>query len=288
MSRVAPAAPGYGLSPRTTTSMRCGSTSDVGSGLPDYVPGPSTRTVRTSSPRYRLRGRTGSRSATRSSCTWTFSSTTSCTRVFLSTLPETRLTCRSLADPMVDVITPRAVVLVAGASARDALHTLAKRGGRNLAAQGVEVRAMGGITNTRAFASRYGPLGLGLPIAGLYDAPEEAKVRHGLAAAGIGAALDPDGLTGLGFYKCSVDLEDELIRALGVEAVEAVIDAAGETRSLRLLAGMPAQRGWTREMVLRRFIEVRSGRKARYAELLVDALEPGRVPAPLAALLTRF
>lgn len=189
---------------------------------------------------------------------------------------------------MVDVITPRAVVLVEGASDRVALHTLAKRGGRDLAAEGVEVVAMGGITNTRAFASRYGPLGLGLPIAGLYDAPEEAKVRHGLAAAGVGAALDPDGLTGLGFYKCSVDLEDELIRALGVEAVEAVIDAAGETRSLRLLAGMPAQRGWTREMVLRRFIEVRSGRKARYAELLVDALEPGRVPAPLAALLARF
>jgi hypothetical protein len=50
---------------------------------------------------------------------------------------------------------------------------------------------------------------------------------------------------------------------------------------------MPAQRGWTRERVLRRFIGARSGRKARYAELLVDALEPGRVPDPLAALLAR-
>jgi hypothetical protein len=50
---------------------------------------------------------------------------------------------------------------------------------------------------------------------------------------------------------------------------------------------MPAQRNWTREAVLRRFLGVRSGRKARYAALLVDALEPGRVPKPLAAVLAR-
>ena len=184
--------------------------------------------------------------------------------------------------------TLRAVVLVEGNSDRVALHTLAERRGRNLAAEGVDVVAMGGITNTRAFASQYGPRGLGVPLVGLYDAPEEATVRHGLAAAGLGAALEPDGLTGLGFYQCSADLEDELIRALGVPTVEAVIEAAGEARSLRLLAGMPAQRGWSREAVIRRFLGVRSGRKARYAMLLVDALEPGRVPEPLAAVLARI
>ena len=185
------------------------------------------------------------------------------------------------------MITPRAVVLVEGNSDRVALLALAERVGRDLAAEGVEVVAMGGITNTRTYASRYGPRGLGVPLAGLYDAPEEAKLRHGLAAGGLHAAVEADGLSGLGFFRCSADLEDELIRALGVEAVEAVIEAAGETRSLRLLAGMPAQRGWTREAVLRRFLGVRSGRKARYAALLVDALEPGRGPEPLAAVLAR-
>jgi hypothetical protein len=186
-----------------------------------------------------------------------------------------------------DVTTLRAVVLVEGNSDRVALEALAKRRGRDLASEGIEIVPMGGITNTRAFASRYGPHGLGLPLAGLYDAAEEGKVRHGLAAAGLAPALQPDGLPGLGFYKCSADLEDELIRAVGVQAVEAVIDAAGETRSLRLLAGMPAQRDWTREAVLRRFLGVRSGRKARYAALLVEALEPGRTPAPLANVLAR-
>lgn len=184
-------------------------------------------------------------------------------------------------------MTPRTVVLVEGHSDRVALLTLARRHGRDLAAEGVDVVPMGGITNTRAFASRYGPRGLGIRLAGLYDAPEEARLQHGLAAAGLGAALEPGGLAGLGFHGCSADLEDELVRALGVPAVEAVIEAAGETRSLQLLAGMPAQRDWTRVAVIRRFLGSRSGRKARYAELMVDALEPGRVPEPLAALLAR-
>lgn len=178
-------------------------------------------------------------------------------------------------------------MLVEGDSDRVALLTLAERYGRDLAADGVSVVAMGGITNTRSFASRYGPHGLGLPIVGLYDAPDEDKLRGGLAAAGLADAMEPEGLTRLGFYKCSADLEDELIRALGVEAVEGVIEAAGETRSLQLLAGMPVQRGWTREAVLRRFLGVRSGRKARYAALLVEALELERVPEPLAAVVTR-
>ena len=183
--------------------------------------------------------------------------------------------------------TPRVVVLVEGNSDRVALRTLARRLGRDLSAGGVEVVAMGGITNTRAFASRYGPRGLGIPLVGLYDAAEEAKLRHGLAAAGLAAALEPDGPSGLGFYKCSADLEDELIRALGPDGVEAVIESAGDGRALRLLAGMPAQRDWTRLAILHRFLGSQAGRKARYAELLVDALDPHHVPEPLAAVLAR-
>ncbi len=173
---------------------------------------------------------------------------------------------------------PRSVVLVEGHSDRVALHTLAGRLGRDLEAEGVRVVAMGGITNTRAFATRYGPNGLGLPLAGLYDVGEESVLRRGLAAAGMPVALEPHGPERLGFYACSSDLEDELIRALGVDGVEAVIAAAGEAQSLRLLTGMPAQRGWTREALLRRFLGSQSGRKARYAALLVAALAPTRCP----------
>jgi hypothetical protein len=182
---------------------------------------------------------------------------------------------------------PRSVVLVEGNSDRIALHTLAECLGRDLDAEGVEVVAMGGITNTRAFATRYGPHGLDLPLAGLYDVGEEAVLRRGLAAAGLGDALEPHGPERLGFHACSSDLEDELIRALGTDGVEAVIEAAGEAQSLRLLSGMPAQRGWTRVALLRRFLGSQSGRKARYAALLVRALAPGQAPEPLATLLAR-
>ncbi len=185
------------------------------------------------------------------------------------------------------VTTPRTVVLVEGHSDAVALHTLARRQGRDLVAEGVDVIPMDGVTNTRVFASRYGPDGLGIPLAGLYDLPAEAILQRGLAAAGLPEALEPDGPARLGFFACSADLEDELLRALGTPAAEDVIEAAGEAQSLRLLAGMPAQRGWTREAVLKRFLGSRSGRKARYAELFVDALEPGRVPEPLAAVLAR-
>jgi hypothetical protein len=180
------------------------------------------------------------------------------------------------------------VVLVEGNSDRVAVETLARRHGRDLAKEGIEVVAMHGITNTRTFALRYGPRGLGVRLAGLYDEADEAKLLNGLAAGGLIEALKPADLPGLGFFKCSADLEDELIRALGADAVEAVIDAEGETASLRLLAQMPAQRDWTREALLHRFIGVRSGRKARYAGLLVEALKHDRAPEPLAGLLAHL
>jgi hypothetical protein len=84
---------------------------------------------------------------------------------------------------------------------------------------------------------------------------------------------------------CEADLEDELIRALGTARVERVIDDEGELRSLRTLQKQPAQQGRPVEAQLRRFIGTRSGRKLRYARLLVEALDLGHVPRPLDRLL---
>lgn len=186
---------------------------------------------------------------------------------------------------MVTVDAPRTALLVEGNSDRAALHALAAREQQGLA--GVDVIPMGGITNIRTFALHFGPRGLGMALAGLYDAGEEGFVRRGLVAAGLPSAAEPGGLERLGFFRCEADLEDELIRALGVDGVEAVIDAAGERRSLERLRQMPAQQGWTPVMVLRRFLGSKSGRKAKYAALMVDALATDRVPAPLRAVLDR-
>lgn len=56
---------------------------------------------------------------------------------------------------------------------------------------------------------------------------------------------------------------------------------SSQTSSIRILQKQPAQRGRAVEQQLRRFMGSRSGRKSRYARLLVDALEPARVPRPL-------
>ncbi len=178
-----------------------------------------------------------------------------------------------------------AVVLVEGESDRRALEALAVRFGRDLRAEGVAVVPIGGATNIRRFLAEYGPRGRGLALAGLCDAGEAPAVRRGLEWAGLGRDLTRDGMESLGFYVCDRDLEDELIRALGVAAVEQVIADAGELPSFRTLQRQPAPREWTSERQLRRFMGTRSGRKARYAELLVAALDLTRVPRPLERVL---
>jgi hypothetical protein len=166
------------------------------------------------------------------------------------------------------------VVLVEGESDKAAVEALARRRGRDLATEGVAVVAMGGATNIGHAVAHYGPDGLGLRIACLCDAGEEAFLRRRL-----------DGVDVVGCFVCDADLEDELIRALGADAVEQIIEEQGESASLRTLRKQEFHRGRTAEQQLHRFIGVRSGRKARYARLLVDALDADQAPEPLDDLL---
>ena len=89
----------------------------------------------------------------------------------------------------------------------------------------------------------------------------------------------------LGFYVCVADLEDELIRALGPAAVEAVLDSQGDLGSFRTFQKQPAWRGQRIERQLRRFMGSADRRKLRYARLLVDALDLAHVPRPLDGVL---
>ena len=181
----------------------------------------------------------------------------------------------------------RAVVLVEGASDQAAVETLAARRGRDLPAEGVVVVAMGGATNITRYLEVFGPHGADVRLSGLCDAQELPVFRRGLERAGLGRVTSREDLEALGFFVCDADLEDELIRALGVEAVEHVVTEAGELRSLRTLQKQAAQQGRGSVAQLRRFIGSRGGRKIRYGQLLVDALDLDRVPAPLDAVLER-
>lgn len=180
---------------------------------------------------------------------------------------------------------PRTVVLVEGGSDRFALEALARRRDRDLAAEGVEVVAMGGATNIGRFLAEYGPTGRNLRVTGLCDSGEVGAYRSALTRAGFGRDLDRDDMEALGFFVCVADLEDELIRAIGVPAIEVVLETEGELTAFRTLQQQPAQRDRTAEQQLRRFIGTKSGRKLRYGRLLVDALDLANVPRPLDQLL---
>jgi hypothetical protein len=179
----------------------------------------------------------------------------------------------------------RGIVLVEGASDRAALEALAERRGRRLQAEGVAVIPIGGAQAIGRVLAQYAADGRGVRLAGLCDAGEEAEFSRALERAGLGSGLDRAGMERLGFYVCEADLEDELIRALGVAAVERVVAAAGELDAFRTLQKQPAWRGRPTAEQLRRFFGTHSGRKFRYARLLVEALDLDRVPRPLDRVL---
>jgi hypothetical protein len=163
------------------------------------------------------------------------------------------------------------VLLVEGASDKVAIETLARRRGRDLAAEGVEVVAIGGAQAVGRVLASIG----GRRVAGLCDAGEEAGFRRAFERAGLAPAV----------HVCDPDLEGELIRALGAEAVERVLGANGDLSSFRTMQKQPVWRGRPVEDQLRRFLGSGARRKIRYAALLVDALELERMPAPLDGVL---
>jgi len=176
-------------------------------------------------------------------------------------------------------------VLVEGVSDMRAVEALAERHGRDLRAEGVAVVQIGGAQAIGGFLERYGPHGLDLRLAGLCDAGEEPFFRRALERAGLGHDLTRADMEQLGFYVCVEDLEDELIRSLGADAVEEVIAAEGELGSFRTFQKQPAWRGRPPEDQLRRFIKTHGGRSIRTASLLTDALDLARVPRPLDRVL---
>lgn len=175
-----------------------------------------------------------------------------------------------------------AVILVEGISDQRAVETLAARRGRDLFAEGVSIVPIGGAHAIGAALERFGPAGLDVRLAGLCDAGEERAFARGVERAGLGSDLSRTDLETLGFYVCDTDLEHELVRALGVDAVLRIVDEQGELSSFRTFQKQPAKRELGLEEQLWRFMW---NRKIRYATLLVEALDLDRVPRPLDGVL---
>ena len=179
------------------------------------------------------------------------------------------------------------VVLVEGMSDQAALLTLAARRGRDLDGEGAFVVPMGGATNIGHFLDLFGPRGFGVRLAGLCDEREEQAFRRSLERAGLGAPAGRASTEQLGFFVCVADLEDELIRSLGVALTEQLIQMQGDLGAFTTFTRQPAQRNRTREQQLRRFMGTRSGRKIHYGQVLAQALDLTRVPRPLDGVLAR-
>lgn len=182
-------------------------------------------------------------------------------------------TMRATAQALAQVDDAAAIVLVEGISDQIAVETAAVRRGRDLPAERVVIVPIGGAHAISRVVTGLSPLSGRVRLAGLCDLHEERMFRRALGAAHVGV--------------CVVDLEDELIRAVGAEAVEALFDAQGDLGSFRSLQSQPAWRGRAPEAQMRRFLGSGSRRKLRYARLLVEAAV-GRdaLPDPFDALLT--
>lgn len=175
------------------------------------------------------------------------------------------------------------VVFVEGPSDKAAVEALARRLGRDLDREGVEVVSIGGA---HAIGKFVGDLPDGARAAGLCDVGEVSAYTRALERIGVGPVATPEELEHFGFYVCDPDLEGELISALGAESVEAVLERSGKLSAFRTFQKQPQWRSRPVEAQLRRFFGSSAG-KARHAPLMVEALDVDRVPRPLAALLAR-
>lgn len=177
------------------------------------------------------------------------------------------------------------VVLVEGESDRRALAALARRLDRDLAASGADVVPMDGITNLRRHLAELDARSAPPRVLGLYDIGEHAHVARMLAATGRGPADSTPELEALGFYACTLDLEDELIRAAGADLIEGVLAEHRDLARFRTFQRQPFQRTRPIEAQLRRFAGTASGRKTWFAADVVEVLPLERMPRPMLRLL---
>jgi hypothetical protein len=149
------------------------------------------------------------------------------------------------------------LVLVEGESDRAALLVLAERLGAT-----VEVIPVGGSKGVRRAVEQHPEERL----IGLVDSNERRDFERVLQQV----------------FVCERDLEDELIRAVGVAGVEAMLHERGRLGSFRKAQLQPAQRDWPIERQLWRYLD---HDKVGYAAALAELVPLNRVPAALAGVI---
>jgi hypothetical protein len=194
---------------------------------------------------------------------------------------------RATADALERARNARSVVLVEGISDQIAVETLASLQARDLAKEGVAVVPIGGAQSVVKFLAHFGPAGIGLRVSGLCDAAEARHFCRALARSGSAQPETRSDLEREGFFVCDRDLEDELIRAVGPDAIEAILAEERDLAAFRTLQKQAAWRDADFVDQFRRFLGAGARRKLRYAGLFVRALDLDRQPRPLRDVLSR-
>jgi len=179
----------------------------------------------------------------------------------------------------------RTIVLVEGVTDELALMLAARRSGRDLEAEGVSVVPINGAHAISRFLQRLAAEEPRANLAGLYDEGEEEVIRAALERAGYGPCLDRSGLERVGFFACSADLEDELVRAAGVTILSTLIELQGDTQPWHTFRKQRAWQGRPVDQQFRRFIRSVSDRNSRYIRAIVETIDPSKLPRPLRLLL---
>jgi hypothetical protein len=188
---------------------------------------------------------------------------------------------------MATATTIHTLVLVEGDSDAAAVRALAGLIGCDLGLHRIQIRSAAGVTNFSRVLADFVRAHPSAGFCGMYDVADERHVRRALADAAIPIAAH-ESLEPFGFFACVADLEDELIRALGAEAVERVIEAEAELGSFRRFQAMPQHRRSPVHRQLHRFLGTRATRKIRCAQRLVEAMDLARLPRPLVQLAARL
>jgi hypothetical protein len=175
------------------------------------------------------------------------------------------------------------LVLVEGDSDAAAVRALSELIGCDLGLAHIQIRSSAGVTNFSRVLEGFVHEHPNAGICGMYDTADEWHVRRALTNVAIPIAAH-ESLEAYGFFACVADLEDELIRALGTDEVERVLQAQDELHSFRRFQAMPQHRFSPVHQQLRRFLGTRATRKIRSARCLVQAMDIARLPPPLLKL----
>ncbi|MCH6230052.1 ATP-dependent endonuclease [Microbacterium sp. CFH 31415] len=197
--------------------------------------------------------------------------------------PAAALVAHTALESLDTIAALHGIVLVEGVSDRIAVEAVARRRGTDLS--GIGVVPTGGAQGIGRMLRTLAVRHPGVTVAGVNDVAESAVVRHALAAAGL---LEPGAdAASAGFFSCVDDLEDELLRGVGLDHVEDCLAAQSDLASFRRMQQQPQWRDQDLHAQLRRWLAGGARRKLRYARILVEAMPLERMPRPLLAALDR-